>query len=46
MSVLITNRKGKKYLKRGKRIRQHLRVYLGDGKKSEDQADKYRLQKA
>jgi hypothetical protein len=46
MGTLKTNRKGKKYLKLGKRIRQHLRMYLGDGKKSEDQADKYRLQKA
>jgi hypothetical protein len=46
MGALKTNGKGKKYLKCGKRIRQHLRVYLGDGKKSEDQANKYRLQKA
>jgi hypothetical protein len=46
--VMLLNRsgKGKKYLKLGKRIRQHQRVYLSDGKKSENQADKYRLQKA
>jgi len=38
--------KGKKYLKLGKTIRQHLMEYLGDGKKGENQADKHRLQKA
>jgi len=31
---LNRGRKGKKYLKLGKRIRQHLMEYLGDGEKS------------
>ena len=44
--LLNRGRKGKKYLKLGKRIRQHLMEYLGDGEKSENQADKHRLQKA